>query len=85
MGSQAMASTNFQNQKKKETLLQQRRKKCLAKRPNFQIPLEYSRETTVKITLREGENYQIVSPASTDILEITFSLDVQRIQKTRLA
>ena len=47
-------------------------------------PLKFSRDIIIRITLREGENYQIISPISTDTLEINDKLEVQRTSRKRL-
>ena len=46
--------------------------------------LKFSRDVIIRITLREGENYQIISPISTDTLEINDKLEVQRTSRKRL-
>ena len=69
---------------KMEIIHARRRQKAILKNYHPVHPLQYNRATLITITLREGENYQIVSPSSTDILEVNSKLEVQRVRKTPL-
>jgi len=80
MGSPSLVSPRVDPQTTEEPATKKQKTLKEVPRPS----LTFSRDVIIRITLREGEHYQIISPISTDTLEINDKLEVQRTSRKRL-